>query len=90
VFADVSDSSLLLEQELSYDAPRWRSCAQGLNVEGRCENHKCAAFGQMVIHTKGFRLFNLRKMTMSSVLSVRLRCSPLPVAFTTVCGSSRA
>jgi len=60
-FADVSNSSLLVQRHLSSHGPRWRSCAKGLNVEGRCENHQCAAFGRMVIHREGFSLFNLRK-----------------------------
>jgi hypothetical protein len=60
-FADVSNGSLLVEYKFASDAPRWRECAKGLNVEGGCENDRCAAVGQMVIHPKGFSLFNLLK-----------------------------
>ncbi|KAE8960828.1 hypothetical protein PR001_g30251 [Phytophthora rubi] len=59
VFVDVSDNSNLTEQSLSNEAPDWRVCDEGLNIEGECENRECEAFGQMVIYQYGFDSFNL-------------------------------
>ena len=33
--------------------PDWRSVSQGLNIEGRCQNHSCKAYNQDVWIPKG-------------------------------------
>ena len=38
---------------LSSRAPKWRTINYGLNLEGRCENPSCKAFGKMVITRMG-------------------------------------
>ena len=42
------------------EAPRWRSCAPGLCLEGRCTNSMCTAFLRMVIINKSFGTFDLK------------------------------
>ncbi|OWZ03036.1 Ubiquitin family protein [Phytophthora megakarya] len=58
-FADVSDGSLITRINFSDDAPEWRLCCEGLNIEGRCRNRMCRAYRKMVIATKDFEMFNL-------------------------------
>ncbi|KAJ0404044.1 hypothetical protein P43SY_004299 [Pythium insidiosum] len=58
-FADVSSSKAIFRYDLSNDAPPWRQCEPGLNLEGRCPNEACAAHGHMVIHSMQFARFNL-------------------------------
>ncbi|OWZ06950.1 Ubiquitin family protein [Phytophthora megakarya] len=60
-FADVSDNSILREHTFSTNAPQWRSCGKGLNIEGRCENRGCPAFGKMIIYPNRFNPFNLMR-----------------------------
>ena len=38
---------------------RWRTSCCGLNVEGKCGNHTCAAYKQMVIDGKGMVSWSL-------------------------------
>lgn len=59
LFADVSTDSMLQSHEFSAQAPKWRVCCKGLNIEGMCENSACAANGQMIIHRNDFQPFNL-------------------------------
>lgn len=61
MFADVSDGSIMTSSNLSSQAPDWRRCDVGLNVEGKCENRDCAAFDEMVIHSNHFSPFNLTR-----------------------------
>ncbi|GMF49937.1 unnamed protein product [Phytophthora fragariaefolia] len=58
-FANISDGSIMIEQEFSAVAPTWRICCKGLNIEGRCKNRACAAYNELVIHPQKFVLFNL-------------------------------
>ncbi|EGZ22190.1 hypothetical protein PHYSODRAFT_299596 [Phytophthora sojae] len=61
-FADVYyEDTWLVELQLDSKAPDWRTCAEGLNLEGECENDDCEAFGNMVIHQFGFDSFNLMR-----------------------------
>jgi hypothetical protein len=61
-FADLEDTSLLCKIKLnSRTAPAWRSCEEGLNVEGECWNEDCIAFRQMVIDPRHFTTFNLEE-----------------------------
>jgi ubiquitin len=59
IFADVTKRTNLKEHELSSEAPDWRICDEGLNVEGECKNPGCRAFGHLVIRQYGFDSFNL-------------------------------
>ena len=43
----------VLPVSLSSSAPKWRAIDWGLNLEGRCENRSCKAFGKMVIMRMG-------------------------------------
>ncbi|EGZ22147.1 hypothetical protein PHYSODRAFT_489945 [Phytophthora sojae] len=43
------------------NAPDWRICRDGLNIEGRCKNRACVAYKQLVIHPADFQVFNLMK-----------------------------
>lgn len=40
--------------EWSLYAPHWRSCVNGLNLEGKCTNEMCKAYDQYVIDMKGY------------------------------------
>lgn len=60
-FADVSDGSKLAKLELVTTGPEWRTCEEGLNVEGLCENRDCSAYGEMIIQPMEFEYFNLMK-----------------------------
>lgn len=58
-FVDVSNSSALQAVEFATDAPTWRVCTRRLNVEGKCGNSNCDAFGNMVISPKGMVSWSL-------------------------------
>jgi len=60
-FADVSDGSIITAIAFSPDAPEWRVCSKGLNIEGRCPNPACCAFRRMIIDRKGFKPFNVSR-----------------------------
>lgn len=60
-FADVYDYTWIVKLQLDGKAPAWRTCTEGLNVEGECQNERCKAFGEMVIHQNGFHSSNLMK-----------------------------
>ena len=42
------------------DAPPYRYCWHGINLEGECQNRACEAHGKMVIHQHGYGNFDLR------------------------------
>ncbi|KAL3158123.1 hypothetical protein ABBQ32_011721 [Trebouxia sp. C0010 RCD-2024] len=58
-FTDVSNSSALEIVAFSDKAPTWNKACAGLNVEGRCANHSCQAYRQMVIDPKGMVSWSL-------------------------------
>ena len=58
-FVDVSKGSALQAVNFSTTAPSWRVCTRGLNVEGKCANRTCCAFGQMVVDPKGMVSWSL-------------------------------
>lgn len=61
-FVDVTAESSLMLSHWSRDAPRWRTAAKGMTLEGACRNPACIAHGKMVIHNWGFESpFDLQK-----------------------------
>lgn len=58
-FVDVSNSSALQAVNFSNEAPSWRVCHPGLNVEGKCANAACHAFRKMVIDPRGMVSWSL-------------------------------
>ncbi|KAF4041812.1 Ring finger domain [Phytophthora infestans] len=59
-FADLDyEDTWLVELQLDAKAPGWRTCTEGINIEGECKNRRCKAFGEMVIHQNGYEAFNL-------------------------------
>lgn len=47
-FVDLS-KNVFKDRNFSKDAPIYRTCYRGINLEGKCENESCKAFGKMVI-----------------------------------------
>jgi len=58
-FVDVDKTGALVNRKFSDSAPDWRYCRKGINIEGKCENKDCKAYGCMVIHMHGFGMFDL-------------------------------
>ena len=58
-FVDVTNNSALQAVNFSFEAPSWRVCKPGLNVEGKCANAACGAFRKMVIDPKGMVSWSL-------------------------------
>ena len=56
---DVSNNSALQAVNFSTEAPSWRVCTRGLNVEGKCGNRDCDAFDKMVISPEGMVSWSL-------------------------------
>ena len=50
---DVSEDTAVQALGHCGEVPYWRACKPGLNVEGKCANAECRAFGQIVIDCKG-------------------------------------
>lgn len=62
LFADMESTSLLERIRLQpHIAQQWRTCEEGLNVEGECWNDKCEAYRQIVICPLNFAVFNLEE-----------------------------
>ncbi|KAG0604227.1 hypothetical protein M758_10G154700 [Ceratodon purpureus] len=79
-FADLEDTSLVRKIRLnSRTAKVWRTCVEGLNVEGECWNEDCIAFRQMVIDRRGLTVFNLRDPVYCPCCKVAIR--PLTCGF---------
>jgi len=58
-FVDVERTDALVSRKFSDSAPDWRYCCDGINIEGKCENKECKAYGKMVIHMHRFGMFDL-------------------------------
>ena len=58
-FADISNTEAKESLEFSSSAPDWRTCKQGINLEGRCMNVDCPAFYQLVIIPISLSKFDL-------------------------------
>jgi hypothetical protein len=58
-FTDIQNQSALCSVPFAKTAPKWKVCTRGLNLEGKCENKACEAFGQRVICMMGFTAVNL-------------------------------
>lgn len=43
---------------MSEQQPRWREADAGLNLEGKCTNNGCVAFGEMVVMQMKFGSFD--------------------------------
>ena len=57
-FVDVETGTLKV-RKWAAAAPRWRITCHGLCLEGQCTNFSCDAYGQIVIMTQGFGVFNV-------------------------------
>jgi len=58
-FVAVDRTDALVTMGFSDSAPDWRYCSKGVNIEGKCENRECRAYGKMVIHMHRFGVFDL-------------------------------
>ena len=58
-FVDVNRDDALMKIKFSDSAPDWRCCCRGINIEGKCENKECKAYGEMVIHMHRYGVFDL-------------------------------
>ena len=58
-FADISNTEAKQSLEFSSSAPDWRTCQQGINLEGPCMNTQCQAFNQSVIIPISLSTFDL-------------------------------
>jgi len=48
-FIDLRSRKNLQHRKWSNSAPDWRYATNGVNIEGKCPNDKCPAFGKLVI-----------------------------------------
>ncbi|GMF47291.1 unnamed protein product [Phytophthora fragariaefolia] len=80
-FADVSDESILVMENFSPNASRWRTAGKGLNIEGICESQTCAAFGQRIIHPAYYTPFNLLKDNTAKCPICGTRVKPFTCGF---------
>ena len=58
-FADISRADQMKSQAFSSSAPAWRVVKSGMNIEGKCNNIRCAAKGELVICGVGMKAFSL-------------------------------
>ena len=58
LFVDVTRSDALATLPLGTDGPMWRNVLPGLCLEGKCNKHGCAAFGQRVLVSREFKRYN--------------------------------
>ena len=58
-FVDISKENTGKAIEFSHEAPDWRICCKGLNLEGICKNKDCIAFNKWVIIKKGIGTYDL-------------------------------
>jgi ubiquitin len=56
-FVDVSNDDLMKTHSFSKEAPNWRICSNGLNIEGKCLNEHCKAYQQNVIVRQGYTTY---------------------------------
>jgi len=59
-FTDVSNNDGLQFEYFNPQAPRWRTCVEGLNLEGVCDNPGCQAYKIAIIDPVGFGSFSLK------------------------------
>ena len=69
LFVDTENSEALEKWNFSSSGPQWRIADRGLNIEGKCKNKSCAAYGQMVICNKGLTVFNMAQESSCPVCS---------------------
>lgn len=58
-FVDITQESKAKTIQFSKEAPTWRICRYGLNLEGVCKNTDCEAFNNWVIVRKDFGTYDL-------------------------------
>jgi hypothetical protein len=58
-FVDVSNESGMERRGFVESAPMWRKADVGLNLEGKCNNVECDAYGCLVIMPMGAGVFDL-------------------------------
>ena len=58
-FVDISQENKAKKLEFVSEAPDWRMCSPGLNLEGICTNKHCTAYNNWVIVMKSFGTYDL-------------------------------
>jgi hypothetical protein len=58
-FVDITQENKAKTIEFSSQAPQWRMCCYGLNLEGVCKYASCKAFNHWVIIMKGMCTYDL-------------------------------
>jgi len=80
-FVNVERTDTLIDLGFSESAPLWRYCRKGVNIEGKCENRECKAYGKMVIHMHGFGVFDLFNSEAKCPICMQ-RIKPIKPGFT--------
>lgn len=82
-FVDVSNDKIIQDYQFSKTAPDWRCASKGINLEGKCQNHSCEAYCQMVIIGIGIGVFDFVYDQNKSVCPMcKEYVQPLTCAFT--------
>jgi len=73
---DMADPSRGMRRgEWASDAPNWRACCEGLNLEAVCRNPQCAAHGKKVIINVGFGAFDMAELPHENKFNCCPECS---------------